>query len=282
MMRRRGNLYITGAMILLLPPLVWVGSSVPAARTDTPATPVAVAERTGVELVAHAVGAVHDPAALIRESLERYEREVDDYSFVLLKQELLSGKLTPIQSVEVRFRDDPRAIYMLWKENADQAKRALYIDSSEYMDKKGRKLIRVEPAGAIARLFVKDTFVKMHGAEAKKSSRRTIDECGFGATLDLLKRYNTLADKNGDLNLRYSGTGVVDGRPTHVITRDLPYTGPEGTYPDARLVLHLDQQWMLPVAMYSYADHQQRDLLGSYVFTQIDLDPDFDESSFNF
>jgi hypothetical protein len=62
----------------------------------------------------------------------------------------------------------------------------------------------------------------------------------------------------------------------------LPYDGPEGTYPDARMVLHLDQEWLLPTAVYSYADHEGKDLLGSYVFTKVRLNPGLTDDAFKF
>ena len=74
---------------------------------------------------------------------------------------------------------------------------------------------------------------------------------------------------------------MVDHRPG-IILRDLPYAGPTGAYPDARMVLHLDQQWLLPVAVYSYADHAQKVLLGSYVFTQVEVNPGFGNDAFRF
>jgi len=64
--------------------------------------------------------------------------------------------------------------------------------------------------------------------------------------------------------------------------RHLPYTGPDGESPDARLVVHLDQEWLVPVACYSYADTNEQTLLGSYETTQIDLNPGFTSDTFRF
>ncbi len=171
---------------------------------------------------------------------------------------------------------------MLWRANADGARRALYVDQSDFVDERGCKVARVEPAGAIARLFVKDILIPLHGADARKASRRSMDEAGFRATIDLFETYSTVAAQRGVLDLRYGGTGTIDGRPTYLILRDLPYEGPSGPFPDARLVLHVDQEWLLPVAVYSYADHEEKSLLGSYVFTQVELNPGFGEDAFKF
>ena len=71
----------------------------------------------------------------------------------------------------------------------------------------------------------------------------------WSAVAGITNAGSAIAAEQGVLNIRYAGTGVIDGRPTFVIVRDLPYSGPRGPYPDARMVLHLDQEWLLPVAV---------------------------------
>ncbi len=78
------------------------------------------------------------------------------------------------------------------------------------------------------------------------------------------------------------GEGAIDGRPTYVLIRHLPYDGPNGTYPDALMVLHLDQEWLLPTAVYCYADREGKELLGSYVFTNVRLNTGLGDEAFEF
>jgi len=218
----------------------------------------------------------------VRLGLERYDREIREYRCVLLKQERLDDGMTPVQEIEVRFRAKPQTVYMLWRTNADDVKRALFIDDGQNLTDDGRKQARVEPAGSLVRLLVKDIYMPIDGPEARQASRRTIEECGFRATFALLEKYNALAAERGVLDFKYSGTGVVDGRPTFVIVRTLPHGGADDIYPDARMVMHLDQEWLLPVAVYSYADPAEKELLGSYVFTKVELNPGFDAAAFGF
>lgn len=281
--RRRGILYLAGALIVVAPPAIWMLSSFPPSVTSAAVSlPRPIVETVDVALAAHLEAASRDPMSLVQRGLERYTRTVREYRCLLTKQERLGRKLSEVQEIEVRYREEPRAIYMLWRKNPAKARRALFMEGPEYVNDKGEKLVRVEPNGAVARLFTKDVRVPAHGPDARKSSRRTIDECGFRSTFDLLEHFNSIAKARGVLDLRFAGTGEIDGRPTYVIVRDLPYEGPEGPYPDARMVLHLDQEWLLPVAVFSYADHQESELLGSYVFTNIELNPAFDENSFRF
>lgn len=283
MTSRRGILYVTSAIVLVGPPALWIAFNIPATPHRAISAPVErVTQASGDHTADLEALAQRDPMALVRLGRQEYEKDVHEYNCTLIKQERLGEKLSDVQEIEFRFRDAPRAVYMIWKSNADATRRALYMDQNDFVDKQGRKLARVEPAGAVARLFVKDIFMPIHGPEARKASRRAIDEAGFRAIFELLEKYNGIAAERGVLDFSYGGTGTVDGRPTFVFTRNLPYEGPAGPYPDARMILHVDQQWLLPVAVYSYADRDEKELLGSYVFTQIDLNPDFGDDAFKF
>ncbi len=223
-----------------------------------------------------------DPWALTRLGRQRYEREIRDYTCVFLKQERIDGKLRDVEEIEVRYRNDPTTVYMLWRRNADQAKRVLFQDTPEFVNGKGEKVARVEPAGALIRLIVSDILMPIRGKRARETSRRFIDEFGFRATFDLLDRYNQLGARRGVLDLRYEGEGVIDGRPTYKIVRYLPYSGSGGMWPDAKMVMHLDQEWLLPTAVYSYADREGKVLLGSYVHTRVKLNPGLSAKAFEF
>ncbi len=290
---RRGVLYATAAFVAAGPLLVWFFSHAPKKPAHKPVVPAALAGPVATAAPAERTGrnepdplwseAQKDPLELTRLGQERYQRDINDYRCVLLKQERLCGGLTDIQEVEVRFRKSPRAVYMIWLQNPGEAKRALFRpEDPQFTDDEGNLLARVEPAGSVVRLFVKDIFMPIHGERAHKVSRRTIDECGFGAIFDMLGRLNKVAGEQGVLDLRFAGAGEVDGRPTYVLVRNLPYTGEKGPYPDAHMVLHLDQEWLLPVAVESYADAQGTELLGRYVFTAVELNPGLTERDFSF
>jgi len=292
---RRGVLYAAAGLVAMGHLVVWALAKwpdeepgrpliVPVAVSSvvTPAHVVSVAGGQGETAEGLLALAERDPEALVARGHERYEREVRDYRCVLLKQERVEGVLLPAEEVEVRFRQTPLAIYMIWRQNASQAKRVLFKDDPAFIDGEGNKLARAEPAGAVVRLFVRDIFMPINGEHARRASRRTIDECGFGPIFDLWERYNAKARAEGVLDVRFGGVGEVDGRPTFIVIRRLPYSGEGGAYPDAKLVMHLDQEWLLPVAIESYADESGQELLGRYVFTQVELNPGLTEADFEF
>jgi hypothetical protein len=222
-----------------------------------------------------------DPLRLVRLARERCERQIRDYSCVFIRQERIRDKLTPQQHIEVIYRNKPQSVLMTWIRNEDRVRRAVYVEG-RLVDSDGAERALVEPSGALVRLAAKKLAIPIHGAMARASSRRTIDQFGFSAMFRLMDRVNKLALDRGVLDIRYEGPGRVDGRPTYVLVRHLPYSGPEGEFPDARLVLHLDREWLLPVAIHSYADRAEKQLLGSYVLTSVKLNQGFDDGTFTF
>lgn len=247
-----------------------VVGSIPTVRTDSLAT----LART-------------DPEAFIRHCRAEYERrDVRDYTCRFIKQETIGRKLGHVEEVAVRFREHPFSVDMEWIKGAKHAARALYV-ANAWKDRRGRDLAWFKPAGALIKLIVPKIKQPIGGARAKKASRRTLDQFGFRSTLDLIVKYIERGRKHDELDLRYVGEAVVAGRPTWAFERRLPFTGKEEPYPDALLVFHIDQEWLVPVACFSYADRAGEHLLGSYVLTDVKFnvglgDDDFDPKKLGF
>ncbi|HUU96698.1 MAG TPA: DUF1571 domain-containing protein [Phycisphaerae bacterium] len=256
-----------------------VAASVPGGMPSAPARSPIIDTAAKAWLIEFAR---RDPCGLLRLARERCQREVSTFSCVFLKQERINGTLKEIEETEVRYRADPLSVFMIWRGGADQARRALFLDRLDFVDARGQRIARVEPTGVLLRLIVSDVMVPIHDARPRKASRRAIDEFGFRSTLEILERVNDLAAARNELDFRYEGEGAVDGRATVILVRRLPYTGPGGPYPDAKTIVHLDQEWLLPTAVYSFTDPEGQELLGSYVFTQVRLNPGLSEDDFRF
>ncbi len=290
---RRGLLYGVAAFLAVAPFVVWISSILTPDRSQAVVVPLAFTSMTTplrgrvLEPATSSDSLLalgqRDPLALVRLGYERWQRELQDYRCTLLKQERIAGVLSPVERVEVRFRKSPEAIYMIWRENPSQVKRALFRgDDPAYVDENGKELARVEPAGAVINIFVKNILMPIKGERARSVSRRTIDECSFGAVFELFEQYSERARNAGVLDVRWRGTGEVGGRPTYVIERHLPYSGEGGRFPDALLIMHLDQEWLLPVAVESFADPDGAELLGRYVFKDIERNPGLTDQDFEF
>lgn len=272
---------------------LFLGAARPTAAADepsvvhspvAPAAPVALAAATEKSSKREALLALaaSDPLALAKLAVERYQRNVRDYRCVFLKQERIKGELKPQEEIKVLYRDEPQSVFMQWQRNADDVKRALFIDRKDFVNDDGEPVAKVEPAGVILRAFVSELTMPIHGDRARAASRRTIDEFGFLSTLRILEKVNNLADRNDELSYKFEGEGSVDGRRTLVFVRTLPAKARQGAYPDAKMVLHLDEEWLLPTAVYSYEDAAGKRLLGSYILTKVELNPGLTDADFKF
>ncbi len=210
-----------------------------------------------------------DPLGFLRFCRADYlRRDTKDYTCRFNKRENVGGRLHAKETIRVRCREKPFSVDMVWVKNASAAERAMYVEGA-WKDKKGNSLAWVKPKGAILQLIVPKIKQPIHGKRARKAARRSIDQFGFRNTLDLLIRYAERAYANGELELNMVGEGMIDGRPTWVFERFLPYSETRKTYPDALLRYHIDREWLVPVACYAYADRAGKKLLGSYEFGDV-------------
>ncbi len=193
-------------------------------------------------------------------ALDNCRDHVQDYTCLYITQQLLQGKLSKEQHVRVKFRAQPYSVFMEWVKNPIKAKRLLYV-KGQHDD-----MLLVKPSG-VASLFV-GSHVKraLDSKDAAKTSRRHIDELGFAQILKRICDVNTKAAKAGDLDLRCDGVGESGGRETYIFERHLP---PKPAYPNQRLVVHIDQEWLVPLGMWCYGENDQ--LLGSYEFREVKL-----------
>ncbi len=226
-----------------------------------------------------------DPLTFFKFCLAQYDRNVRDYRVTFTKQEMVGEKLSPEQVTEVRFREAPFSVDMVWMQNPGRADRVLYVKGSR-LDKAGRELALVRPAGLLGGIGLK-VWREIHGGDAQREARRTVDQFGFKNTLELIIKYSEQAAAEGKLELEFVGNGEIDGRATYVFERRLPYAGEEAVYPDRLLVIHVDKEWLLPTGCFSYADDDGADLLGRYLLTEAEFnvgygDADFDANTIKF
>lgn len=230
--------------------------------------------------------AERDPMGFLRFCWDGYKKNVTDYRCTFTKHERIMGELKPKQIADVRFREAPFSVDMTFTKNIGECKRALYV-ANKWLDDEGNQQAWAKPGGAIVRLLISKILQPIHGARARKASRRTIDQFGFGKSFELILRYCVKAQAEDALILRYVGLGDVEGRATYKFERILPYDGDEANYPDHLLVFHIDREMLLPIACYAYSDQAGEDLLGSYVYTDVVLNlgyvaEDFDPDIINF
>lgn len=211
-------------------------------------------------------------------------RNVADYRCTFVKQELLFSGMSREQIIDVRFRQQPYSVMMHWVHNPDKAVRVIYV-AGRWVDPQAERLeerdLAVCQPGAIAQLFVRSIRQPIRGVRAREASRRPIDDFGFARSLELIVEFSRKAEQNGHLDLRFAGEAEFDGRPVWKLERFLPNYGANGPYPDASAVYFIDQEWLVPVAVYSFADAGQSQMLGRYEYRDVRMNAGCGESDFD-
>jgi hypothetical protein len=231
-----------------------------------------------------------DPLSALKELRARHLEQVKDYRCTLVKQELLPSGLSAEQELEVLFRQEPYSVVLHWVRNAGLANRAIYVKGKwiddNASDPNERDLAMCQP-GKLGAFFLKSIKMPIHGPMAHETARRSIDEFGFGRTLDLLIKYCDAAKARSELKLEFQGEGRYEGRPVWILRRHLPYSKQSDTYPDRTAEIYIDKELHIPVAVYCYSDDDQKpeNLLGKYEFRDIHFnvgltDTDFDPETY--
>lgn len=210
-----------------------------------------------------------DPLGLLRKVRDRYREEVRDYRCRFTKQERVGYKLRPVEKMHVMFMEDPYSVLMTWPESPRPAQRVLYVED-KWTDSDGRQMAMVDPE-PVLKLLTGIIKRPIDDRLARSKARRRINQFGFGRSLDLIIEYAEMAKAEGQLRLEYRGRSSIAGRPTYVLVRHLPYTGEGGRYPDRVLVCHIDEDYLLPTAVFTYADDLEKETLGVYITTDIEL-----------
>jgi hypothetical protein len=222
--------------------------------------------------------AITDPLAFLKFCRRHYLDSVSDYRCRFMIKERIKGLPSVEQQMDVLFREDPFSVDMRWVSSPAPAKRVNYV-AGRYV-KGGRELYVVEPGGVLGLLLPGGIKRFVDGPEARAAARRPINQFGFFNTLDLIISFCQRAQGDPRYDLRCVGRGQVEGRPTYVFERRLPFTAENDPYPDRLQVIHIDSEWLVPTACFSYADDEKEEMLGRYVTTSVEFNVGLTDADF--
>lgn len=210
----------------------------------------------------------HHPAAFLESCLRKYEDEINGYSATFIKQERIDGKLQTAEKLHVHFREEPFSVYMKWIEGARLAASVLYVEGENNDEMLAKPRFIPIPVSR-----------KKDGADAKATSRYTIDQ--FGIYLGALRTVTAMraAEERGALHIRYEGVYKVpelNNRPCYKFVRS-PYRPLEEEGVN-ELTIFIDQETCLQLG--SVLKDANGELIASYFFADVRLNPEFKTNQF--
>lgn len=219
-----------------------------------------------------------DPLGFLRQCRDHYDRTVKDYKARFVKQERIAGVLRNEQETDVRFRENPFSVDMRWIRNPGRAARINFVAGRWVED--GRELALIEPSGLLGMVVPGGVKRDIRGPEALAESRRAIDQFGFRNSLGLIIKYCEQAAGSDGYSLTCHGTTEYDSRTCYLFERTLPYRSEGGAFPDRRLLVYIDSEWLVPIGVFAFADDASQELLAKYCFSSIEFNTGLTDADF--
>jgi hypothetical protein len=226
-----------------------------------------------------------DPIAAVEAAIRRYQSEVKGFRASFHKRERIGGGLREQERIRVSFQSEPFSVLMKWEQGGGMADATLYVKG----ENAGQMQVKLARIG-----FVKS--VDPRSATPRASARYTIEEFGLVESMKRTHRAWSEAKAAGQLQVDYLGRKAVPelgGRECHVIKRTCPtdeidaYASGEPdevtdkNRPDSfrTVTIYLDREnWYQVGSVLHRADGE---LVGSYFFRDLQLNPTFEKGSFS-
>jgi hypothetical protein len=216
-----------------------------------------------------------DPVGALAASLAKYEG-VEGYTCTFIKRERIDGKLKDVETIACDFQESPYAVLMRWKGGVGRAEAMMYA-AGAHDDQ-----LLIVPAGEFQKKAVKTltgrTYAKraLTSADAKGAARYPANEFGMASGTRRVYRAWQAAEQRKQLAAEY--VGLVDvpelGRKCHVLRRTVNPSEEEGL---TSVTVMFDPELLLQVGSVLMAGD---DLIASYFFKDIVLNPKFDKAHF--
>jgi hypothetical protein len=216
--------------------------------------------------------AAADPVGFLVKCLHEYhERVTTGYTCTFVMHERVNGKLKDPEQIECWYRENPYSIMMHWQKGAGLAAASLYVaDENE-----GKLCVRLDSLLGKRLGWVKSA---PDGPEAKSSSRYRITEFGVRCGTERTYRaWKALQERGVKLQVQYLGVQQRDeigGRACHVVKRTCDPPEEEGL---TDVTIYVDVETWLQVGSVLMNNGE---LIGSYWFKDIRLNPTFDDKQF--
>jgi hypothetical protein len=252
----------------------------PASSLHPPAPPPikSTAELPTADEFAHLV--TTDAFAALDACLLRYSREVKGYRTLLIKQERVNGKLGPIEQIDAAFREEPFSVFLSWRSGWGRADRTLYVRGANDNQLMLRPTGLARAAWNAAAALGKPLSIGRDplGAEVMEAARFPITEFGVRKGTERTIRDWKAAEAKGVLKLDYLGKRSFpefDQRPCYVLHRRSEVPEQDNV---ADVTIIIDAETWLQVG--SILKNPAGEVVGSYLFTKIELNPKFGADDF--
>ena len=157
--------------------------------------------------------------------------DLHTYTCTLVKQERIGKKMQDRETIQVKYREDPKALYLKWVDGPFKGREVLYNPA-----RLGRGNMRVREAGLLGVLPV---TLPADSPVARRGTKHTCTELGLRHMLALIADEYAKAAPRGHIDRVPGGIVRVGGRSLYRLEVKLPRDRAHGYYCQ-RMVCHID------------------------------------------
>jgi hypothetical protein len=183
-----------------------------------------------------------EPLALATKARAAFDK-VKDYSCRMIKRERLQGELSPNHVIELKVRQEPFSVSMVWQEPKDlEGQEVVYVEG------KNDGKMRVKPGGLLGSVgFV---TLPINDPRTRKTSKHKITEAGIG---NLIEQCETGWAAERKLKVTKVKVGTFTYAKKRCTRVELTHTGKaDGQIKHFKNVVYFDQQTHLPIRVENY------------------------------
>jgi hypothetical protein len=224
---------------------------------------------SGIEFSRHEVVLQNTPTYLFMEMGLRRYAELKDYTSIMFKQERLGKKLQGVETIQLKYREKPKSIYLKWIDGPWKGRELLYNESIN------KKQVRVRESGFLGVIPI---WIGYDNPIAQRGSNHPAVDIGLKFMLEVNLDNYKRADAVGDLKRKDHGIQDVDGRKVYVMENILPRDKSKGYY-CYRVIQYMDYKNAIEprVDVFNWDDQLQE----SFTYTKLKLNAGLTEKDFD-
>jgi outer membrane lipoprotein-sorting protein len=201
------------------------------------------------------------PGEVLERAIAAFAK-VNDYTCILERKESFGGGIKAQKNIRFKFMK-PGSYSMRW--DGEMVEKAVYVAGQS----DGRMLVRATKIFDFIRFGVDPALALKYG-------RHTVMEADIGHILQLFAQNYQKAATDPQAQITYDGNEMLDGRPVWRFKALFPAN--RGYY-GHRILVDIDQGWVLPVRMEVYG--WQDEFLEMYAYSKLVLNPGLTAKDFD-
>ncbi len=190
------------------------------------------------------------------------------YESIVYKQERVDGNLQDVETIILKFRDKPWALYMKWIDGPFKGRELLFNEQISTTH------LRVRESGILGLIA---TNIPLTSSLARRGSNHVPTEIGIFYLMKMIENDYRKGRAAGEVKRKNLGIQKVDGHDVFVMESLLPQDESKGYY-CYRMLHYIDYKRSLEIKAVMY--NWDNELAESYTYTKIKMDPGYTDLDF--